>query len=110
MRAGFVMRIREGSEAEYRELHAENNSLGDGIRNACSRAGLRNYSLFTGGPTGNWVFGYFETNDLDASIAALAADPANDAWQAMITPLMVLTATFGGSDQVTLLTEVFHLD
>ena len=110
MRSGFVMRIREGMDTKYRELHAEGNSLGDDIRAACRRAGLRNYSLFTGGPTGNWVFGYFETEDLEASMAALAADPVNDAWQAMITPLMELPATFGGSDEVTLLTEVFHLE
>jgi L-rhamnose mutarotase len=110
MRSGFVMRIREGREAEYRELHAQRNPLGDGIREACRRAGFRNYSLFTGGPTGNWVFGYFETDDLDTSIASLGADPANDAWQAMVTPLMELPATFADSDEVTLLAEVFHLE
>lgn len=77
MRSGFVMRIREGSKAAYRELHAENNLLSDGIRKVCIRAGFRNYSLFTGDFTDNWVFGYFETNDLEVSIAVLATDPVN---------------------------------
>ena len=43
---------------------------------ALKKAGIRNYSIFRHGLT---LFGYFETDDLDATIAALKDDPVNAA-------------------------------
>ena len=49
------------------------------------KAGIRNYSIFRHGLT---LFGYFETDDLDATIAALKDDPVNARWSEWMAPIM----------------------
>ena len=52
---------------------------------ALKKAGIRNYSIFRHGLT---LFGYFETDDLDATIAALKDDPVNARWSESMAPIM----------------------
>jgi len=110
MRFAFVMRVREGMEDQYRTLHAEGNPVNEAIRQACRESGISHYTLFMGGPTGRWIFGFFEAQNVTESMARLAAHPANAPWQEVITPLMEVPATFQGDGSVEKLTEVFHLD
>ena len=49
------------------------------------KAGIRNYSIFRHGLT---LFGYFETDDLDKTIATLRDDPVDARWGKMMTPIM----------------------
>jgi L-rhamnose mutarotase len=48
-------------------------------------AGIRNYSIFKHGLT---LFGYFETDDLKATIEALNASEVNARWGASMAPIM----------------------
>ena len=52
---------------------------------ALRAAGISNYNIFRHGLT---LFGYFETDDLDRTIAALARDPVNARWGKSMAPLM----------------------
>ena len=52
---------------------------------ALSKAGIRNYNIFRYGLT---LFGYFETDDLDRTIAILKDDPVNARWSASMGPIM----------------------
>ncbi len=52
----------------------------DMLRNA----GVRNYSFFQHGLT---LFGYFETDDLEQTIAAINASNVNRRWAEYMTPI-----------------------
>jgi L-rhamnose mutarotase len=107
-RAAFYMRLRAGARRQYIEAHAPEN-IWPSIVEACRRAGIRNYSIWIGGRDGLDVFASFESDDVAATMAALAADPANKPWQAHIEPLMEVTGSFEAGG-MTMMTEVFHLD
>jgi L-rhamnose mutarotase len=65
----WVLGVQPGYEEEYKRRHDELWPEMD----ACLRAaGIRNYHIFRHGLT---LFGYFETDDLDATIAILKDDP-----------------------------------
>ena len=70
-------------------------------------SGRRNYSLFLG--EGGRLIGYYETDDDQASQAALEADPRTAAWEAEMADFFV--ALEGRADQgAPRLAEVFHLE
>ena len=52
---------------------------------ALTAAGIRNYNIFRHGLT---LFGYFETDDLDRTIAILKDDPVNARWGKSMAPIM----------------------
>ena len=70
----WVLEVRPGYEEEYKKRHDE---IWPEMTAALKEAGIRNYSIFRHGLT---LFGYFETDDLDATIKALAASDANRRW------------------------------
>jgi L-rhamnose mutarotase len=78
----WVLEVRPGYEEEYRKRHDE---IWPEMLEALKKAGIRNYSIFRYGLT---LFGYFETDDLQKTIAALATDPVNARWAASMAPLM----------------------
>lgn len=90
---------------EYREAH---RAVWPELLEALREAGWRNYSLFLQ-PDGT-LFGYVETpGTLAEARAAMATEPVNDRWQALMAPY------FDGdgrpADQMMReLDEVFHLD
>jgi L-rhamnose mutarotase len=51
----------------------------------CARSGIRNYHIFRHGLT---LFGYFETDDLQATINYLKTDPVNAKWSESMAPIM----------------------
>lgn len=76
-RCGFQLRVRKDKLPEYLEAHAH---VWPEMREALTRAGWRNYSLFVDQQTG-MVFGYFEADDVWEAISNMEADPINARWQ-----------------------------
>lgn len=78
----WVLGVRPGCEDEYKARH---DALWPEM-DACLRAaGIRNYHIFRHGLT---LFGYFETDDLSATIARLREDPVHARWGESMAPLM----------------------
>ncbi len=78
----WVLEIRPGYEAEYKQRHDE---IWPEMLETLTAAGIRNYSIFKHGLT---LFGYFETDDLKATINALNASEVNARWGASMAPIM----------------------
>ena len=78
----WVLEVRPGYEAEYKRRHDE---IWPEMDAALRSAGITKYHIFRHGLT---LFGYFETDDLDAMIAALATDPVNKRWSEYMGPIM----------------------
>lgn len=78
----WVLEVRPGYEEEYKKRHDE---IWPEMTAALAEAGIRNYSIFRHGLT---LFGYFETDDLDATIKSLAASDANRRWGEYMAPVM----------------------
>ena len=81
-RQAYTMKLKPGCAAEYKKRHDE---IWPEMLDALKKAGIRNYSIFRHGLT---LFGYFETDDLGRTVAALAKDPVNARWGRSMTPLM----------------------
>lgn len=78
----WVLEVRPGYEDEYKKRHDDIwPELVEDIR----AAGMRNYNIFRHGLT---LIGYFETDDLEATIAALAKSDANRRWGEYMAPIM----------------------
>lgn len=99
----WVLEVRPGYEEEYKKRHDE---VWPEMLEALRQAGIRNYSIFRHGLT---LFGYFETDDLEKAVAALAKDPVNARWSQSMAPLMKIEI-----DQRTgfpfLLPKQWHMD
>jgi L-rhamnose mutarotase len=73
------------------------------MREALSRAGWRNYSLFLR-PEDGMVVGYFESEDVDAAQDAIARAAVSPRWEAAMSEYF---APGGGEKQI--LPQYFHL-
>jgi L-rhamnose mutarotase len=78
----WVLEIRPGYETEYKKRHDE---IWPEMLEALQTAGIHNYSIFKHGLT---LFGYFETDDLKATIAALGQSEVNARWGTWMAPIM----------------------
>ncbi|MCY4005204.1 MAG: L-rhamnose mutarotase [Rhodobacteraceae bacterium] len=78
----WVLEVRPGYEDEYRKRHDE---IWPDMLETLRTAGIRNYHIFRHGLT---LFGYFETEDLEAAIAHLAQCPVNAKWGKWMEPIM----------------------
>ena len=78
----WVLEVRPGYEEEYKKRHDE---IWPEMLESLKAAGIRNYNIFRHGLT---LFGYFETDDLDKTIATLAKDPVDARWGKWMAPIM----------------------
>ena len=99
----WVLEVRPGYEEEYKRRHDE---IWPEMLDALRKAGIRNYNIFRYGLT---LFGYFETDDLEAAQKAIAADPVNARWGAHMAPIMKIDIDPGTSFPF-LLPRQFHMD
>jgi L-rhamnose mutarotase len=74
-RVGFVLEVKPEHIDEYVEAHRE---VWPEMLAALKGAGIRNYTIFRAGTR---VFGYFETDDREASERFLARQPVCARWQ-----------------------------
>jgi L-rhamnose mutarotase len=78
----WVLGVRPGYEDEYKRRH---DLLWPEMDAALRQSGIRNYHIFRHGLT---LFGYFETDDLQATIDCLKVDPVNAKWSEYMGPIM----------------------
>lgn len=103
-RVCFQLQVRPDRLEEYRIQHA---AVWPEMLHAIADAGRRNYSLFL--REDGMLVGYYETDSVEASQAALAADPRTTAWEAAMADYFV--ALHGRPDQnAPTLPEIFHLE
>jgi L-rhamnose mutarotase len=100
-RSAFVLRVRADKIEEYVNAHA--NVWPEMLR-ALRDAGIRNYSIFR---DGNQVFGYFESDDLEAAAAYLDSQEINSRWQDAMAGLLEQRVPDAGPPS---LEEIFRLD
>ena len=100
-RVGFVMQLKPGNEAIYRQKHAE---IWPEMVDTLHRFGMHNYSIFRRGLT---LFAYLECED-PSRLASQADDPVVQRWWQMMQPYMVYNAD--GTPCSESIEEMFHLD
>jgi L-rhamnose mutarotase len=100
-RSAFVLKVRPEKVDEYVEAHRD---VWPEMLDALRAAGIRNYTIFR---HGNEMFGYFESDDLDAAGRYLAGQEANARWQDAMAELLAERVPDEGPAP---LEEVFRLD
>lgn len=78
----WVLEVRPGYEVEYLKRHDE---IWPEMLEALRAAGIRNYNIFRHGLT---LFGYFETDDLEATKAYLRQSEVDKRWGTWMAPIM----------------------
>ena len=78
----WVLGVRPGYEDEYKKRHDE---IWPEMLAALKAAGISNYNIFRHGLE---LFGYFETDDLEATKAALRLSEADKRWSEWMAPIM----------------------
>jgi L-rhamnose mutarotase len=100
-RSAFVLRVRPEKIAEYVEAHA---NVWPEMLEALRAAGIKNYSIFR---AGNEVFGYFESDDLEAAARYMEAQEVSTRWQDAMADLLDERVPDAGPPA---LVEIFRLD
>jgi len=100
-RSAFVLKVRPDKIDEYVEAH---RNVWPEMLDALRMAGIRNYSIFR---HGNEVFGYFESDDLEAAGAYMSKQEVNARWQDAMADLLQERVPAEGPAP---LEEVFRLD
>lgn len=99
----WVLGVRPGYEDEYKKRHDE---IWPEMLETLKAAGISNYSIFRHGLT---LFGYFETDDLEATKAALAQSPVDRKWSEYMGPIMKIEVD-PQTNYPYLLPRQFHMD
>jgi L-rhamnose mutarotase len=100
-RAAFVLHVQPDRIDEYVEAH---RNVWPEMLQALREAGIRNYTIFR---SGNDMFGYFESDDLERAGAFMAAQEVNGRWQDAMAELLEQRVPDDGPPG---LEEIFRLD
>ena len=100
-RSAFVLEVRPERIAEYVEAH---RTVWPAMLDALRRAGIRNYTIFR---HGTQMFGYFESDDLEASSRFMAQQDVSARWQDAMAELLEARVPDGGAPA---LEEIFRLE
>jgi L-rhamnose mutarotase len=100
-RSAFVLHVRPDKIDEYVEAH---RNVWPEMLTALREAGIRNYTIFRAGDD---VFGYFESDDLEAAAAFMEAQDVNARWQDSMAGLLDARVPDAGPPT---LEEIFRLD
>jgi L-rhamnose mutarotase len=93
--------VRPERIEEYVRAHRE---VWPEMLDALRAAGIRNYTIFR---HGNQMFGYFESDDLEAAAQYMAEQEVSTRWQDAMAELLESRVPEGGP---AALEEVFRLD
>lgn len=104
-RVCFRLRVRPDRLAEYRERHAR---VWPEMLQALHDAGWHDYSLFL--HEDGTLIGYFRTEDLEASLAAMERTDVNRRWQAEMAPFFENLDGRRPDQGFEVLEEIFNLD
>lgn len=104
-RVASVIALRPEHEHAYRDLHA---AVWPEVLATITRCNIVNYSIYL---HDGMLFSYFEYvgDDLEADMAAMAADPATQHWWETVKPLQRQLDDAPPGEWWTPVTEVFHL-
>jgi L-rhamnose mutarotase len=100
-RSAFVLRVRPDKVDEYVEAH---RNVWPEMLAALRQAGIRNYTIFR---AGNEMFGYFESDDLEAAATYMGGQDVNARWQDTMAELLQERVPDAGAPA---LEEIFRLD
>ncbi|MDZ4312965.1 MAG: L-rhamnose mutarotase [Cypionkella sp.] len=78
----WMLEVRPGYEVEYLKRHDE---IWPEMLETLRAAGIRNYNIFRHGLT---LFGFFETDDLEATKAYLRTSEVDKRWGEWMAPIM----------------------
>lgn len=105
-RVGFQLKVKPELIDEYRARH---QAAWPEMRDALTRHGWRNYSLFIR-PDGT-LFGYVEVDDtFAAALAGMDGEDVNRRWQAYMDGFFEIQPGLRADQAMLELEEVFHLD
>ena len=104
-RVGFRLQVRPEMMDEYVRRHAE---VWPDMLQALRETGWTNYTLFLDRSDGT-LFGYFETLDLEAAKAGMAAREVNARWQADMAPFFIALDGKRPDEGFLQLEDVFYL-
>jgi L-rhamnose mutarotase len=104
-RVGFRLQVRLEMMDEYVRRHAE---VWPDMLQALRETGWTNYTLFLDRNDGT-LFGYFETPDLAAAKAGMAAREVNARWQADMAPFFIALDGKRPDEGFLQLEDVFYL-
>ncbi|PRY13629.1 L-rhamnose mutarotase [Kineococcus rhizosphaerae] len=107
-RACFLLHLRPETVQEYLTVHSE---VWPEMLDALTRTGWRNYSLFLRAEDG-LVVGYCETDDFEATTAAMEREEVSARWEATMARFFAPARgpAAGGDRPRERLVEYFHLD
>ncbi len=100
-RSAVVLRVRPDRVDEYVAAHQE---VWPEMLDALRRAGIRNYTIFR---NGTQMFGYFESDDLEAASRFMAEQEVSGRWQDAMAELLEERVPDGGAPA---LEEIFRLE
>jgi len=101
----FILQVKKDRLEEYKDRH---KNVWPEMLAALRRTGWRNYSLFL--RDDGLLAGYLETEDFAAALAGMAATEVNKRWQREMADFFEDPKGRQADEQMTPLTEVFHLD
>jgi L-rhamnose mutarotase len=104
-RVGFRLQVRPEMMDEYVRRHAE---VWPDMLQALRETGWTNYTLFLDRSDGT-LFGYFETPNLAAAKAGMAAREVNARWQAEMAPFFIALDGKRPDEGFLQLEDVFYL-
>jgi L-rhamnose mutarotase len=106
MRIASVIGLPPENVEEYERLHAD---VWPGVLARLEASNVTNYSIYR---FGDVLFSYMEYvgDDLEADMAAIAADPITQDWWAVCEPLQRPFADRAEGEWWKTIPEVFHLD
>ena len=102
-RIAFMMRIKPGSEEEYRVRHRQ---VWPEMLAELRQAGCHNYSIYVRGLD---LFAYMEVEDFQRYLAIMNESQVASRWEAYMSNILI-RETDPATGFPFVLTEVFHLD
>lgn len=102
-RIAFRMRIKPGTEEEYRRRHQQ---VWPELLADLKRAGCQNYSIYLRDTD---LFAYMEVEDFQRYLEIMEMSSASERWEARMSDILI-RETEAATGFPPLLEEVFHLD
>ncbi len=102
-RIAFIMKIKPGSEEEYRRRHQQ---VWPELLADLKQAGCSWYSIYMRGLE---LFAYMEVEDFQRFLSTMAASRASEHWEQYMSDILV-RETDPATGFPFVLPEVFHLD
>lgn len=102
-RIAFRMRIKPGTEEEYRRRHQQ---VWPELLADLKRAGCQNYSIYLRDTD---LFAYMEVEDFQRYLEIMETSSASERWEARMSDILI-RETEAATGFPPLLEEVFHLD